>query len=482
MLETPRRRVAAVAVAVVVVISVAGGLAGWRYEAALSSATTARVQQAAAKATADLTAAFLDERFAVDAYVFTPLPAFLASMTAERAQFRRLAENLERTPTTDAEKRSLAQAVTGEARYASLFARLRAEAGQGAQRSIAASTRLEAVVPAVTRPLSRLEQLLSQRAQASGVAAAASARQARAIGIGAIIFSLAAGIGYALFAIRLLGQAFERERKLTEALGRLSDRDELLGRLRSTSAVLGGVAGELRLAAKNAEAVASQQSAAVAETSATIEELATTAGSIADNARAMAKAAERTGDVTREAREKSEVFVERILALGQSMQKIGEILKLISEIAAQTNMLALNAAIEAARAGEAGQGFAVVAAEVRQLAERSVHSTESISVIITGIRDETNATITAAQEGTRQSREVGDLMTSTAVMLEQSILATQQQKSAADQVDTAIQQIRDSANQLAAEQSQWAAAAGLLEALVDDLGSALQSARRDERP
>ena len=246
--------------------------------------------------------------------------------------------------------------------------------------------------------------------------------------------------------------------------------------------MLSEVTGELRLAAKNAEAVASEQSSAVAETSATIEELATTAGSIADNARAMAKAAERTGDVTREARNQSEVFVERILALGQSVQKIGEILDLIGEIAAQTNLLALNAAIEAARAGEAGQGFAVVAAEVRQLAERSVHSTESIGVIITGIRDETNATITAAQEGTRQSREVGDLMVSTAVMLEQSILATQQQKSAADQVDTAVQQIRDSADQLASEQSLWAATASRLEALVDDLASALRDGHGDPGP
>ena len=66
-------------------------------------------------------------------------------------------------------------------------------------------------------------------------------------------------------------------------------------------------------------------------------------------------------------------------------------------------------------------------------------------------------------------------MTSTATMLEQSILATQQQKSAADQVGTAIQQIRGAADQLAAEQSQWAATAGRLEALVDDLDRTLQA-------
>jgi methyl-accepting chemotaxis protein len=69
---------------------------------------------------------------------------------------------------------------------------------------------------------------------------------------------------------------------------------------------------------------------------------------------------------------------------------------------------------------------------------------------------------------------VADLMASTAMMLEASILATQQQKSAADEVGSAIAQIQAAADQLAAEQSQWAATSGRLEALVEDLGRALQ--------
>jgi methyl-accepting chemotaxis protein len=116
---------------------------------------------------------------------------------------------------------------------------------------------------------------------------------------------------------------------------------------------------------------------------------------------------------------------------------------------------------------------------VRKLAERSVQSTESISAIVGAVQDETNATIMATEQGTRQAREVGELMTSTAAMLEESILATQQQKSAADQVDSAIQQIREAAEQLAAGQTQRAAMAERLEALVADLDNVLQNGRGD---
>jgi methyl-accepting chemotaxis protein len=472
-LTGPARRVAAVSVAVVAVIAGAGALSTWRYEVALSRATVALDQRTEAKHTADLTAIFWEERNALDSYIAHKSPASLLAVNTFRAQFRQLAVQIG-SAATAAEARSLTAAVAAQAGYYSTFTQLRAAAGTSVFRENAAIDRLEAAAPAVPIPLNALDRLLTARANAARLTEASAARQALVIGVAAVILAILAGIAVSLFAFRLLQRAFGREKDLTSALGRLSDRDDLLARLRSTSAVLGEVTGELRLAARNAAAVTSEQSSAVAQTSATIEELASTAGSIADNAHAMARTAELTGDTMRDMQEKVELIAARALSLGERAQSIGEIVGLIKDIAGQTNLLALNAAIEAARAGEAGKGFAVVAAEVRKLAERSVHSTNSISVIITGVQDETNATIMATEQGTRQAREVGEMMASTATMLDESILATQQQKSAADQVDSAIQQIRGSADQLALEQTQWSVTAERLDALVVELEGTLR--------
>jgi methyl-accepting chemotaxis protein len=450
------------------------GFSTWRYDVALDRAAAALRAREGAATAAELNAAFWQQRQAIDAYMAAPGTQALRTVSVRLDRFRRLSGQLARnSPGTGAPART--QAVAANARYYSVFLHVRGVAGTASGRKRVAVAGLEAAAAAVTPPLGALDRSLTLRAAAAQAAAAAAMRQSRWTGIGAVLIIITIGNALGSFMLRLLGRAFRRARSLMSALGRLGDRDRLLAQLRSTSAVLGGVAGELRSAAGKAAAVGTQQSSAVTQTSATIEELAATAGTIADNVRAVAVVAQRAGATMRDMQDKVEAIAARALSLGERAQKIDEIIQMINDIAGQTNLLALNAAIEAARAGEAGKGFAVVAAEVRKLAERSVHSTGSISVIITGVQDETNATIMATEQGTRQAREVSELMASTAIMLEESIQATQQQKSAADQVDDAIQQIREGADGLAAEQARWSGTAEQLDTLVRELDGALQA-------
>jgi methyl-accepting chemotaxis protein len=472
-IPVPRHRRAILAsVATVVVIAIVVAVTIWRYETAKGLRGLAIAALGDSKVTVRLIATFWHEREGMGEYLSDPLPSVWREIGGLHRGFQTIATAPDPT-ISPAEKRERLQAREVEAQLYSNFLAVRASAGTSAWRERVANDQLTGLEVPLLQPLTALDYLQGLRAGRTSAAADTAAGQARGVGIAAVILAMLAGAVFGFYTLRLLAEASRREDDLTGALARLSDRDELLARLRSTSAVLGEVSGELRGAARSAAAATQEQATAVAQTSGTIEQLANTATSIADNVRAVADAAERTGFTMRDVQEVVEAIATRAHSLGKRAQTTGGILELINEIAGQTNLLSLNAAIEAARAGEAGKGFAVVATEVRKLAERSLRSTESIREFITGVQDESTTAIMASELGTRQAREVGELMASTASLIAESILATQQQKSAADHVETAFRQIRDAASKLATEQSHWSATSERLEALVTSLETAL---------
>jgi methyl-accepting chemotaxis protein len=254
---------------------------------------------------------------------------------------------------------------------------------------------------------------------------------------------------------------------------------ELIDETTSAGVEVRANTAELSSASEELAATTSEQSAAVTQTSATMEELARSSASIAETVDEVAAQAETTRDRLTVAHADIGVSSERTLALAERVNDISTILELINDIADQTNLLALNAAIEAARAGEQGKGFAVVADEVRRLAERSKASSADISKIVETAQFETNATVMAMEKGAKQMSEGLALLASVTDATAQVRLTTQQQRSASEQVVETMEQLAEASQRVSATASQIAASASGLADLAASLEEA--AARTRER-
>lgn len=241
-----------------------------------------------------------------------------------------------------------------------------------------------------------------------------------------------------------------------------SSLQNLIGEVKDSVKVTSKTSNELTQTAETIAAGAQEQSSqsddvasAVEEMSRTITENAMSAQRTAEMAQNNRNVASEGGAVVSQTLQKMrdiatvvESSASKIGKLGDSSQKINEIISVIDDIADQTNLLALNAAIEAARAGEQGRGFAVVADEVRKLAERTTNATKEISDMITGIQDETLSAVDAMNVGNSEVKEGIDLADRAGVALKEIVESSESVLTMINQIAAANEEQSSTAEEI----------------------------------
>ena len=271
----------------------------------------------------------------------------------------------------------------------------------------------------------------------------------------------------------------------------------LIGQVTGTASQVASAAHQL-MATSEQIATGAEEVACQASTVATAgEEMSATSGDIAQNcqmaaegshqassaAAAGAEVVEKTVQVMGRIATRVHETAKSVESLGSRSDQIGEIIGTIQDIADQTNLLALNAAIEAARAGEQGRGFAVVADEVRALAERTTKATREIGEMIKAIQSETKGAVAAMEEGVREVesgtaeaaksghalQEILEQINAVTMQVNQVATAAEEQTATTSEISSNIHQITDVVQETAKGAQESATAANQLATLAEDL-------------
>jgi methyl-accepting chemotaxis protein len=274
---------------------------------------------------------------------------------------------------------------------------------------------------------------------------------------------------------------------------------------RAAAESLNAAVAEIVASAKEQAAGTSEQAAAVQETTATMEEINQSGNQISERARQVAAAAEATSTAANQGmdavqngsrvmesiQQQAETVAENIVTLSEKTQAVGEIIATVTDIAEQSNLLALNAAIEAAAAGEQGRSFAVVANEIKNLADQAKLATGKVRSILGDIQKGINTSVMLTEEvvkrvdsGRKQTvvvertiQHMAESLNSSIQAFQQITAATNQQQIGFGQVTQALKNIRQAADQTAISTGQLEKAATNLAGLGQQLNKNVERYR-----
>ncbi len=278
-------------------------------------------------------------------------------------------------------------------------------------------------------------------------------------------------------------QAVLTGRRVVKVLtGAMSDLSSASTQVRAASA-------ELATASTNLASMASEQAASLEETMAALDELSSITRQNAESAQSASEGLERGISNSRRGRESMHAMLQTMTQIKDSSEQTALIVKSIDEIAFQTNILALNAAVEAARAGEAGAGFAVVAEEVRNLAQRSAEAARASTLKVQDARTRTEEGVRVTEQLNQVLDQVNESVGGVSTVVQQVTEATKEQgigidriASAARQVGTLGQSTAANAEEAASASEELASQSEVLAGIVQDLSRFIhgRKAKADE--
>lgn len=246
----------------------------------------------------------------------------------------------------------------------------------------------------------------------------------------------------------------------------VTEQRNVVRQISATSHQLASAAAQIFAASQEQEAAAQQQSAGMEEVSRTMDSLLESAVHISEVSQGVAENAEKTrGNIAN--------LAEKVGELGGHTRRITEILETIREIADRSDLLALNASIEATRAGDAGRGFALVASEMRRLAERVTASVEDVKNLVADIHTYGSSTVMATEDG----RKLAD---NNSISAKQIRLVTDQQRSATEQVTESMKEMSSVLTQSAAATQQGRSLAEELKRYADQLADTVSRFRLED--